>query len=221
MHPGISAPEALLVDLDGTLVDSEPLWESAQQRLAEDLGLPYTAALRAASIGKSAHLWLPGWLRGTGMEHRVAELALRLENEVVAALELEVRLQPGALALLDAIGRSPLPTALVSASPRRLLTTALKALPPDTFDATIAAEDVDQPKPHPQPYQRAARAVGADPRRCVAIEDSLTGATSAHEAGCSVIWVPTDPEAAGKPDWLVLASLDEIDLGALAPKGAD
>ena len=215
-------PTAVLLDMDGTLIDTEPLWERAQVRLAREFGVPFGAEDRAATIGTPASSWLPGWLASAGLgsgDEVVAEAAARIEAEVLAAVSENLLLKKGAATLLEELVDRKAPCALVSASPRRLVDAVLAQLDPAPFVGSISGDDVARPKPDPEPYLAAARLVGARPEHTVAIEDSLTGARSASRAGCRVLWVPTDSASAAEEHWKVLGSLSEIDLDALLGGG--
>ena len=218
LHPAFTDPAAVLVDMDGTLIDSECLWEEAQRRLAEEMGLRFDAEIRAATVGTPAEAWLPGWIAKAESDASLSELIARIEDEVVAGLGQEVRLRPGAQALLDALASSPKPSALVSASVRRIMDAALAGIAPCTFSAVVSGNDVPNPKPHPDPYLLAARMLGVDASLCLAIEDSVTGARSAAAAGCAVVWIPTSPISAAEPGWHVLNSLEDLDLALLGSR---
>lgn len=218
-HPAFADPAAVLVDMDGTLLDSERLWEDAQRRLAEELGLLFDAEIRATTIGTPAEAWLPGWIARAESGASLAELVARIEDEVVGGLTLEVSLRPGAQALLEALASSPIPSALVSASVRRIMDAALDEIVPCPFSAVVSGSDVSAPKPHPDPYLLAARLLGVDASNCLAIEDSVTGARSASAAGCAVVWIPTSPAWTADPDWCVLDSLEQLDLTAMGSWG--
>ena len=122
---------------------------------------------------------------------------------------------PGAVELLAALGRAGVPCALVTMSWRRLADEVVNLLPAGTFAATIVGDEVSAGKPDPAPYLAAAAALGVEPARCIAIEDSPTGLRSAESAGCRSLAVPnllTLPEAPGRtlvtslrdvtPEWL-------------------
>lgn len=205
-------PAAILVDMDGTLIDSEGLWEAAQRRLADEMGLSFDAGIRASTIGTPAESWLPGWIARAESDASVADLVARIEDEVVDGLRQEVRLRPGAQALLDALATSAKPSALVSASVRRIMDAALERIGPCPFSVTVSGSDVARPKPHPDPYLLATHMLDVDASQCLAIEDSTTGARSASAAGCAVVWVPTSPVPTPEPGWLVLDSLEHFDL---------
>ena len=109
-----------------------------------------------------------------------------------------------------------MPCALVSASYRVLLDAALVRLPQGTFQVTVAGDEVDQGKPHPEPYERACQALGVDARHCVVFEDSETGARSGNAAGALVIAVPNRVDIPPAPRRLQIGSLAELDATRVA-----
>lgn len=216
MHLSQLRPSAILVDLDGTIVDSEPLWEEAGRMLAKELGLPFNAEIRAQTIGTPASAWVPSWLAQAGSQATVAEVAAELEAFVIAGISKNFTYRPGAELLLESIANSPLPSALVSASSRLLVDTVLDALPEGIFDASVSGEDVENPKPDPEPYILGAALLGTAPENCLAIEDSVVGGRSAAAAGCTVLWVPTDPLSEADEAWIVLESLKDMNTDVFA-----
>jgi beta-phosphoglucomutase-like phosphatase (HAD superfamily) len=104
---------------------------------------------------------------------------------------------------------------LVSASYRALLDVAVRQLPWGSFAAIIAGDEVRNGKPHPEPYLAGAAAVGADPRRCIVIEDSATGAESGNTAGALVLAVRHQIDIPAAPERVQLSTLDGLDLDGL------
>jgi HAD superfamily hydrolase (TIGR01509 family) len=140
----------------------------------------------------------------------------RLLADVVAHVGGDVTWQAGALDLLSALHRAGVPTALVTMSWRPLVDPVLAALPVGAFDVVVTGDEVDNGKPHPEPYLRAASMLRVDPTRCVAIEDSPSGAASAEAAGCAVLVVPHMVPVPDGPGRTSAASLEGIDVAALA-----
>ncbi|MER7567165.1 HAD-IA family hydrolase [Streptomyces sp. NPDC097941] len=194
--------QAVLFDMDGTLVDTERLWWEAVEQVAgralteEDrpdvLGRPveHTAAWLAAATGTPA-----------------ADLADTLHREFADRVRTGIVPRPGALDLLDALAREGVPTALVTASPRAVADTVLDALGADRFAVSVTADDTPHTKPAPDPYLAACQALGVDPAVCVAVEDTETGVASAEAAGCAVLAVPSLAPIEAAPGRTVLASL--------------
>ncbi len=130
----------------------------------------------------------------------------------------EIDWRPGALDLLASLRDAGIPCALVSASYRVLLDAAIKRLPADTFQVSVAGDEVRLGKPHPEPYERACRILDVDARHCVVFEDSATGARSANAAGAFVVAVPnlvSVPSAPRRLQRETLAGLDAAGVVAL------
>jgi HAD superfamily hydrolase (TIGR01509 family) len=215
-----SLPAAVLFDMDGLLIDSEPLWTVAEREIAAELGGEFTPTIKAAMIGQALPVAVPILLEGLGTPQSltadpddVGSRLLRLVAELFAA---DLPLQPGALELLEVVRGAGIPTALVSSSYRLLVDTALGVLGADRFDVTVAGDEVSASKPAPEPYLTAAARLGVNPAGCVVIEDSDAGMRSALAAGCACVLVPTfapDEVPAGVH---VYATLDPVDLEVLA-----
>ncbi|MCF6471324.1 HAD family phosphatase [Nonomuraea sp. MG754425] len=168
---------AVLLDLDGTLVDTEGLW---WQAVASVAGRPLTAADTPFVHGRTiedvaAYLGSP-------------QLAGPLTDAFAGRVARGPAIVPGAVELLAGLAAAGLRTALVSASPRSVVELVLPRLG-HAFDLVIANEDTKRGKPWPDPYLEAARRLGTAPSRCVAVEDSPAGIAAARAAGCRVLTV--------------------------------
>jgi HAD superfamily hydrolase (TIGR01509 family) len=181
--------EAVLWDMDGTLVDTEPYWLDAERGIVEEHGGVWTDDDSKAVVG-SAMPDSARYLRQRGgVDLPPEEIVERLLDRVVARVEEEAPWRPGARELLADLRARHVPCALVTMSYERLVAPVLARLPKGTFDVVVTGDAVERGKPHPEPYLHAARLLGVDPARCVAIEDSNTGARSAEAAGCLVLVV--------------------------------
>jgi HAD superfamily hydrolase (TIGR01509 family) len=201
--------QAVLWDMDGTLVDSEPVWARVQLDLLSSLGAIWTLEdcvnLVGSDLGDAVKAWMARIPEGA---IEPEELAERMYGEVVRSLKEEVVFRPGAVELLRALNAEGIPCALVSASHRVMIDAVLAHLPPDLYDVIVAGDEVTHGKPHPEPYLTAARELGVDPADCIVIEDSPGGTASGTAAGAFVIAVPqwvTIPDA---PRRLVANSLE-------------
>jgi len=188
MHDEV-LPAAVLWDLDGTLIDTEPLWFEAEYAMAERYGATWSNEHAQNLVGNA----LP--VTGAYIREHMG-LALSVEqilDELLAYMEANTAqratLRPGALELLTALDEAGVPCALVTMSYRRLVEPLLPRLG-DAFAATVCGDEVQHGKPHPEPYLRAAELLGVDPARCVVIEDSPSGAASGEAAGARVLVVP-------------------------------
>ncbi len=177
----------MLFDLDGTLVDSEPHWWRATVSVARTLGVELGPADTPHVLGRTVED-TAAHLLSAAPAQPAADLIHLLTEAFARRVEQGVELMPGATDLLRELGAARLPTALVSASPRRIVDLVLPRLG-HRFAHVVAAEDTTRGKPYPDPYLEAAQRLRADPGRCVAIEDSPTGVTAATSAGCRVLVV--------------------------------
>ncbi|MFJ3823960.1 HAD-IA family hydrolase [Streptomyces nodosus] len=200
--------QAVLFDMDGTLVDTERLWWEAVERVAAERGRPLGETDRPEVLGRPVE-HTADWLAGlTGAP--AGELATTLHREFADRVRGGIVPRPGALALLDALARERIPIALVTASPRAVADTVLEALGAGRFAVSVTADDTAHTKPAPEPYLAACRALGVDPAGCVAVEDTPTGVTSAEAAGCAVLAVPSLVTIGAAPGRTVLGSLEEV-----------
>ncbi|MFI9172375.1 HAD-IA family hydrolase [Streptomyces lincolnensis] len=207
--------QAVLFDMDGTLVDTERLWWEAVERVA---GRALTDADQPEVLGRPVE-HTAAWLAAAGGTP-AEDLAAALHREFADRVRTGIVPRPGALDLLDALARGGVPTALVTASPRAVANTVLDVLGADRFAVSVTADDTEHTKPAPDPYLAACRALGVDPAACVAVEDTETGVRSAEAAGCTVLAVPSLAPIDTAPGRTVRASLTGLDprrLAALLP----
>lgn len=168
--------------MDGTLVDTEQLWWQTAAELADELHHPLTDRDAPEVLGQAVEHTAAHLHRVSGTTLSEAELADRLGESFAGKVAAETVPRPGALALLASLRDARVPTALVSASPRRVVDLVLSAIGRDWFAVTLAAEDTARTKPAPDPYLAAAERLGLDPVTCVAVEDTPTGVASATAA---------------------------------------
>jgi HAD superfamily hydrolase (TIGR01509 family) len=209
---------AVLIDMDGLLVDTEPLWFEAERMVAACLGWTYTYADHAALVGVD----LSGtaeYLLEKAPERLVRPVATVAEDLTVTLLPLirncGVSLKEGARSLLVGVAAEGLPHALVTSSDSRITYAVLNAIGM-RFDVTVCAHDVTNHKPDPEPYLLAAQRLGVPPKCCTILEDSGSGALSAERAGGTVILVPSTADIEARPNWIVIPSLSCLEVG---PKG--
>jgi HAD superfamily hydrolase (TIGR01509 family) len=205
-----AAPEAVLWDLDGTIVDTEPFFIDAVAALVARAGGALDAEDRRRLVGASLADTAEVARRAGAREAPDAIVA-----EVVAAVGERLRdgipWRPGAVDLLQRLREAGIPTALVTMSFRSTAEAVLAALPFRGFDALVTGEDVEHGKPHPEAYLRAADLLGVDVTRCVALEDSPTGLAAAVAAGAVVVAVPCYvdlPASEGYQRWSTLVGRD-------------
>ena len=210
--------KAVLFDMDGTLVDSEKLWEVALQVLYSRLGGELTPAVRQATVGGSAESLMQIIYTDLGLDPDADEMAAHSDwlHEYTADLfDGGLPWCDGARELLDTLADSAVPMALVTNTRRALTERALDSIGRHYFAASVCGDEVVRAKPAPDPYQRAAALLGFDPAQCLAIEDSVTGAASAEDAGCPVLVVPNDVAVPGSPRRRHVTSLLGLDVARL------
>ncbi|WP_218181033.1 HAD family hydrolase [Actinosynnema pretiosum] len=182
--------------MDGTLLDSEKLWDIPLHEFAEKLGGELSLATRQRIIGSNLPTTMGILFDEVGVEATPEDVEeggrwLLARTEEVFREGLPWR--PGAREALRAVRDAGVPMALVTSTDRRLTEVALDTIGRDLFDATVCGDEVEgRNKPLPDPYLKAARLLGVEPERCVAVEDSPTGTRSAVAAGCAVLVVPCE-----------------------------
>jgi HAD superfamily hydrolase (TIGR01509 family) len=181
----LTFPKAVLWDMDGTLVDSEPYWLLSESALAEDYGKVWTKEHGHELIGKSLYDSSAILKDRFDIKDLDAQQIIdRLTDSVIDKLQHSLPWRPGALELLMELRQAGVKTALVTMSMRRMALAVVEAIPFQAFDVVVAGDDVTHGKPHPEPYLKAAELLGVEPGECIAIEDSVTGLKSAEAAGC-------------------------------------
>ncbi|MFF9239815.1 HAD family hydrolase [Streptomyces sp. NPDC014801] len=210
-----SALQAVLLDMDGTLVDTEGFWWDVEVEVFASLGHTLDDSWRHVVVGGPMTRSAGFLIEATGADITLAELTLLLNQGFEARIGTSLPLMPGAARLLAELHRHGIPTALVSASHRRIIDRVLTTLGPHHFSLSIAGDEVSRTKPHPDPYLLAAAGLGADPTRCAVIEDTATGVASAEAAGCQVVAVPSVAPISPALRRTVVGSLEEVDLAFL------
>ncbi|MFZ2511607.1 MAG: HAD family phosphatase [Gordonia sp. (in: high G+C Gram-positive bacteria)] len=214
-------PAAVLWDMDGTILDTEPIWDLAMDELAERNGVEMTPELRTSTLGNNAvdaltKIYDAAHLPESGRDYDADEawmVAL-----VVGLFARELPWRPGAVAVLDTIAAAQIPMLLVTNTQREIADVAIKTIGADRFVATVCGDEVALGKPAPDIYRRAAQLAGADPHDCLAIEDSPTGAAAAHAAGVPHLVVPSQVPVSPATKRVFRESLDGLtldELGAL------
>jgi HAD superfamily hydrolase (TIGR01509 family) len=208
------APEAIVFDLDGVLVDSEPLWAEAEREVVMSFGRPWAPDVQRLLLGKGPEAAVRTLAAHLGEDDH-EEVGRRLASAAVDAFHRGVDPRPGVPPLIEALHRR-VPLGVATNSVRLLAEIALESAGLDgLIEAVVTAEDVLQPKPAPDPYARACARLGADPSRSIAIEDSPVGAASALAAGLWVVACPSMPGTVIPGAHAVVGSLSEIDADAL------
>lgn len=206
-------PAAVLWDQDGTLIDSEPYWIDAEFALVAEHGGHWSHEQALTLVGNSLPVSAQ-IIKATGVRLSETEILDYLIDRVIAAIQQKFPWRPGARELLTELNAADIPTALVTASYRRLAQAVADATG-GLIDVVVAGDEVRHGKPDPEPYLRAAQLLGVDPADCVAIEDSPGGITSALASGACTLAVPCMVPIPPRPGLRVRDSLTEVDLAAL------
>jgi HAD superfamily hydrolase (TIGR01509 family) len=208
---------ALIFDMDGVLIDSEPLWRRAEIEIFATVGLELTEAdcgnTQGMRMDEAAQWWFDRhpW-SGPG----TIEIADRVVDRVIGLIRAEGKPMPGVLEVLAAAKSHAWRIALASSSAMRLIETVLDRLEiRDSFEVTCSAEDEERGKPHPDVYLSTVRRLAIECADCIAIEDSANGVASAQAAGIRCIAIPP-PESRADPrfkkaDWRFNSLVDLTD----------
>lgn len=210
---------AVLWDMDGTLLDSEKLWDVGVRELARELGHEMTDEIRHALIGASGDDAMRIIFSSLGIDATpvaVREAAEFLDRRVAELMTGPIPWRPGAEDALAMVRTAGLGSALVTNTKRSLAEFGLDTLGRDFFDISVCGDEVARGKPEPDVYLRAAELLGVEPRHCVAVEDSPTGVRAARAAGCAVVVVPCEisvPDGPGRMfrESLVGLGLDDLE----------
>lgn len=215
VDPPGGLPQAVLWDMDGTLVDTEPYWMAAESALMAAYDLPWAPEDGLKMLGLPL-LAAAELLRGQGVLLPAEAIVDRLLGSVVDAVADAVPWQAGARELLVALAGAGVPCALVTMSYRALADAVVRHAPAGSFAVVVPGDEVTNGKPHPEPYLRAAGDLAVDVERCVAIEDSPPGIASALASGARTIGVQHIVPVERRPGLSRVGSLSGIGLPELA-----
>ncbi|MGW3496154.1 HAD family hydrolase [Streptomyces sp. NPDC001020] len=207
-----SALQAVLLDMDGTLVDTEGFWWDVEVEVFAGLGHTLDQSWRDVVVGGPMKRSAGFLIEATGADIHLDDLTVLLNDGFEDRIGRTLPLMPGAARLLAELAAHEIPTALVSASHRRIIDRVLASIGPQYFALTVAGDEVERTKPFPDPYLLAASGLGASPGRCAVIEDTTTGVAAAEAAGCRVVAVPSVTPIAPAVGRTVVTSLEEVDL---------
>jgi len=204
-----------MFDMDGLLVDSEPLWFLTESAVMARLGGMWAPADQHALVGGSMASTVRYLLERASRQAEPTTVARWLIEDMVELVRTRpLPALPGVLELLAEVRAAGVPQALVTSSEPAVVDAVLSRLDV-RFDVVVCAADVTATKPDPEGYRLAAAKLGADPRRCIALEDSPNGVAAAEAAGYRVIAVPSVvpvPDRAGRAVLPTLAgvTLDQL-----------
>lgn len=181
---------AVLWDMDGTVIDTEPLWLRAEHAMLARYGIAMTDSVSDALVGTGLRAGAE-LFQSLGVPMSVDAIVAEWVRGVAQAMdETPPAWRPGAIELLESLRHASIPCVLVTMSVRELAEQVVTKLPEATFSGIIAGDEVEFEKPHPEPYLRGAASVGVPIQNCLAIEDSLPGLTSAAASGAVAVGVP-------------------------------
>ena len=208
-------PKAVLWDMDGTLIDSEPHWLKSERDLAAKHNATWSEDDGKSLIGLSLSESSKVYKEKLNLEISSDEIIETLTASVSNELAKEIIWRPGAKELLQELRRRKIKTALVTMSLRSMAQQVVDAMGFDAFDVIVAGDDVVHGKPHAEPYLKAAQLLGFAPEDCVAFEDSISGILSAEAAGTKAVGIPnvlTIPNREGRILWETLEGKTMKDL---------
>ena len=207
--------DAVLFDMDGLTINSEPQWLEAERELTAEYGYEWTLEDQAYCLGgplSKVGQYMSDLVNGAESGEYFHSKLVELMTQKVSA---EAHFMAGARDLLSSLKTINIPLALVSASPRCIVDAAMKHLDPSPFDFTLSSDDVKQPKPAPDGYLKAAELLEVDIKKTLILEDSLTGVTAARASGAKVIAVPHIVKIEADLQTRVIKSLKELDIDTL------
>lgn len=202
--------------MDGTLIDTEPYWMAEEHVLVGEAGGTWTEKDGLDLVGNDLLTSARVILERTPVQGTPEEVVGRLLDGVVRRTQERLPWRPGARELLEELAELGVPMALVTMSWARFADVLVEALPAGTFAAVITGDNVPRGKPHPDPYQLAAQALGVDPEDCLAVEDSPNGARSSTAAGVPTVVVPHMVSVPDLPGSVQLPSLEGMTAADLA-----
>ena len=206
---------AVLFDMDGLLVDTEPLWFETETEVMARLDTPWTKQDQEALLGGSMEATVGYLLAKAERPASPADVERWMTEGMLGRVRSgRVDVRPGARELLAEVAAAGLPSALVTSS-QRSLAEAVLAGTGFRFPVTVCGDDVATTKPDPAPYLLAAKLLEVEPDRCVALEDSPNGVASATAAGCRVVAVPSFLDIPPAPGRLVVTSLRDVSVATL------
>ena len=200
-------PKAVFFDMDGTLIDSEPLWFENEVKLMAQFDYAWTSDDQMKCIGgpiQKTGNYMSAKVNGQNNPQFFIESLISM---VSSDFEKRITFMPGALELLKALSENGIKLALVSASPRQMLEATSRVLEGKYLELLISSDDVTEPKPNPECYLKATAFFGLDISQCLILEDSGTGVASGRASGAKVVAIPHLIEILGDEQVVVVKSL--------------
>ena len=207
--------EAILFDMDGLFIDSEPDWHEAESEMMKSNGYDWAPADQLQCLGGPLSRVTEYMAKCLDGKRTPQELGVLIVDEMVRRVSTAVNLMPGSLEFSRIAHSANIPQALVSASPRVIVDAMLAGMREKYFLQTVASGDIERTKPFPDPYLHAAKLLGVNIENCVIFEDSPTGLTAARASGAFVIAIPHYVTVEEEPRLKVIKSFQDIDLADL------
>jgi HAD superfamily hydrolase (TIGR01509 family) len=202
--------EAVLFDMDGLFIDSEPDWHAAETEMMRAYGYDWTPADQLECLGGPllrVTQYMSECLDGA---RSAEELGVTIVAEMKKRVSKSVSLMPGALEISRRLNEAGIPQALVSASPREIVDAALIGMKEKYFSFSVASGDIERTKPFPDPYLHAAKLLNVDIKNSLIFEDSPTGLTAARASGAFVVGIPHYIEVAEEPRLKIVKSFKDV-----------
>jgi HAD superfamily hydrolase (TIGR01509 family) len=207
--------QAVLFDMDGLFIDSEPDWHIAESEMMRSNGYDWTPQDQLKCLGgplERVTVYMSECLNGSKTPEQLANLIVA---EMKQRMSGKVSLMPGALEFSRELGKTEIAQALVSASPRPIVDAVLTGMNEKYFTCSVAAGDIERTKPFPDPYLHAAKLLGVDIKHCLIFEDSPTGLTAARASGAFVVGIPHFVEVLEEPRLKIVKSFNEVSMESL------
>jgi len=183
--------KAVIFDMDGVMIDSEPLWEKAERILLGRREVKYSPEYRDQIVGLNQNDSVRLLIDTFELDETLEEIKTERVDILTAIYEKELETVEGLVPLLDSLRDEDIPLAVASSSPMHVINFVLDMFSlNDYFSVVVSGECTDNGKPHPDIYLETARLLGVEPHECLAIEDSINGVLSAKAAGMPCIAVP-------------------------------
>lgn len=209
-------PEAVLFDMDGLLVDTEPQWFAAEAATVRELGADWGKQQQADLLGSNLQFASQYMRDYTGTQRSLEEITSLLLDNMTRQLLGGVTFRAGAVNLLEQLSAAHVPMGMVTSSVRAHAAVVLEQLPQPFFEHVVTADDVERYKPDPLPYLRGLELMGAQPHLTVVLEDSPNGVAAAQAAGCRVLGIPSVVALQPSEHVTVRSSLHEVTVDLLA-----
>ena len=201
---------AILFDMDGTIINSEPLWLQAEIQVMAELGCHWDEQDQINCLGGPMEMTEKYMQDRSGNVKPYGYFGQRLNEVMKFKFVTDLELIPNSLELIRKSKEAGLKTALVTASGRELMNSALTRFPESSFDIAISRDDVANSKPHPEPYLMAAEKLKVKITECVVLEDSMTGVRAGLDSGAQVVAISHIIPIANEKNLRVISNLSEI-----------